>query len=371
MKKTQLFFLAASAALLCLGGCGTKSNGIPAIPMDKAVGKIQPLSLSRIAASVEYVPLETNDSSLVPSRRLCDIQAADDYFFLNCRRSLLEFSRKGKFIRQIGRQGKGPGEFVALGSILADGQRQALYMLNGSKVLVYSFDGTFKKEINLDTKEMPCQLSLFKGETLAVYVNNFSGQEANRLLLFDRDGHLLKQFPQYERFQMSGMQIFYNNRYIYPFQGNTYMKEDYNDTVFQVTADKLLPHYLLQLGKYQMPLGKLAGGDFLRPLVMETTHYVFLPYTKWQATKDDKPGLCLYDKPSGKCFEVEGGRIKNDLEADGLPFKLTTTIDDNTLLGVWNAADIADYVTEHPALKARWGNISPEANPVLMIVHLK
>lgn len=61
--------------------------------------------------SIQYIPLETTDSCLISN--LLNLQVTTDYMFMYNGKTeeVLQFDRKGKFIRRVGRQGNGPGEY--------------------------------------------------------------------------------------------------------------------------------------------------------------------------------------------------------------------------------------------------------------------
>ena len=70
-------------------------------------------------------------------------------------------------------------------------------------------------------------------------------------------GEQINTFPQYDQFTVPSGMTFYNtdpyDRYLYQFAGNTCLKEFYNDTVFTVKKDKLIPRYIFDMGKYRLP----------------------------------------------------------------------------------------------------------------------
>lgn len=103
---------------------------------------------------------------------------------------ILEYDRSGKFVRQIGREGKGPGEFVALKhlSLLADGSAVALDQTQG-----YSAFSTFDKDWNFVNREILSSdkatgAKLVRGALISpngkfVYASYISGTEYGIALL--------------------------------------------------------------------------------------------------------------------------------------------------------------------------------------------
>lgn len=67
--------------------------------------------LSSIGSSVEYIALESSPESYFSVRR--QISLSENYILVADKQlnRVLLFNRDGKFLRQIGKSGKGPGEF--------------------------------------------------------------------------------------------------------------------------------------------------------------------------------------------------------------------------------------------------------------------
>ena len=109
-----------------------KQNAEDSIPLDEDI------------ESIQYIPLETNESCFISNA--LDLQISDQYIFVYNGKTeqILQFSRTGKFIKQIGRSGNGPGEFSSILNIAIDNSRKELYIFQYSAPpVVYSLDGSF------------------------------------------------------------------------------------------------------------------------------------------------------------------------------------------------------------------------------------
>jgi len=69
------------------------------------------------------------------------------YIYDYLSKTLKKYSNEGVFIKQISRQGKGPGEYIGLSKIESDGIKN-LFLMSGKNILQYDFDGNFIKEID-------------------------------------------------------------------------------------------------------------------------------------------------------------------------------------------------------------------------------
>lgn len=71
---------------------------------------------SSFADTVIYVPLEANPKAILGDIRILAIN--DSYIVVSDRKKIMAFHRDGKFIGQIGKTGKGPGEFAMIFNFL-------------------------------------------------------------------------------------------------------------------------------------------------------------------------------------------------------------------------------------------------------------
>jgi len=86
-------------------------NGIIEINAIKAINDARPFPLSKIISDVEFLQLESTVESYFDD--ITSLSVTDNFILIACQiqDKVLLFSRGGKFIRQIGRLGRGPGEF--------------------------------------------------------------------------------------------------------------------------------------------------------------------------------------------------------------------------------------------------------------------
>jgi len=87
--------------------------------------------VSSIADTIIYVPLETNSKSFFGYLR--SIAMNESYIVVNDRKRIMAFQRNGKFIGQVGKEGKGPGEFIGINGLLLKGD--TLYVMSLGKEL--------------------------------------------------------------------------------------------------------------------------------------------------------------------------------------------------------------------------------------------
>ena len=88
--------------------------------------------LSDIAESIEYIPLEMtkNPSSTLDGSIKISMAVSSDYFLLySLDKNVTLYSSSGKFLREIGRKGKGPGEYLSIKGIKFSENEQSVWLL--------------------------------------------------------------------------------------------------------------------------------------------------------------------------------------------------------------------------------------------------
>lgn len=143
MKK-NLFFI-----LLCIL-CSCKNektmphhNASYIIDID-TIERKDTLYTSTIFKSVRHIILEEHDYAIIG--HIDAIQTFDDYLFILDiwkANKLFVFDRKtGKYIRQLGSMGNGPGEYIRLRDFCFDFEKREIYLLDdwGKKIFKYNLD---------------------------------------------------------------------------------------------------------------------------------------------------------------------------------------------------------------------------------------
>ena len=100
------------------------------------------LPLDSFIDNVTVIPLETNDSCLIRQLVLQVKEHQGLIYLNNFMRQLLVFDMKGNFIREIGRRGQGPGEFLEVRDFLFTNEN-TIEILDFKKIEHYTLDGKY------------------------------------------------------------------------------------------------------------------------------------------------------------------------------------------------------------------------------------
>ncbi|MDR2040605.1 MAG: 6-bladed beta-propeller [Bacteroidales bacterium] len=111
---------------------------------------LQAIKITQYIDSVNFIKLETNADCLIGNIK--SVFFIDNCFFIQDSKtsSILVFNRHGNFLHKINKKGRGPGEYIELSKFMIDKNKKNLLIYDGptKKMLYYSFDGKFIKEIS-------------------------------------------------------------------------------------------------------------------------------------------------------------------------------------------------------------------------------
>lgn len=174
----------------------------------------------------------------------------------------------------------------------------------------------------------------------------------------------------------------FSNTRLMRWDNNLYFKELFNDTLFRVTIDELIPRLVFDGGKYSFPY-KLQGtlmdspdisrNYFLIWNVNENSSYLFFQlnfdktYTGYYDKRSKATYICEY---SG---ETKKAALIDDIN-DFLPVTPTNFTKNNEMVAFFNAKDIKKWIDSNPEKAEAFGKkfpwlytIDEMSNPVIFI----
>jgi len=248
MKKIFYFFF-LSLTLLFTNSCQKRSqvdSGIITLDIRNALQHSEKvISLQEDIKNVEYIPLETNDSCLISN--ILDMQISKDYIFIyNGKTSdILQFNKKGKFIRKIGHEGNGPEEYNMITELSIDDIQKKLFIFQYSgPILAYSFNGNF---LYSDTTKNAGGMYIFAdGEKALKGLTMNPVQKAPWAgALTNSRGKLIMNKSLYP---ISGNKnVLYMKEICFsPFKNEVLLFTSCNDTIFRINPSKIQPAFILK-----------------------------------------------------------------------------------------------------------------------------
>lgn len=422
MKKTLfcIGIVVASSATIFLTcnnrSLTSKKNDVPTISLSWENHEFRPVMLSEIAQKTEYIPLETSSECLVSGQ---NVLVATQYVLTYDLSRCLLFSRSGKFVGEIGKRGRGPGEYTGIFNVAFDEKQKIIYLNTfNNKIIAYSTDGRLLAELplkNISDGISFAEIIHWKDSLLLGYIKNNSGIEPYKYVIFTQTGRVVKKIPQHVSYDMtdkSRVRSTTSAEDIYLFHGQVSLREQYEDTLFRLNDRiTLSPAFVFDSGEEKTPMKQRFEPDpktfsnYPRLYTVdETEKYLFIDCS-FGKNKPPKPFYRgIYDKESKKLTyctfdqslkttttrpwnntveETVFGGLLNDIDG-GLPFALNAIVSDreavciytpDTMMEFFNKGYDGKYVIKDREaaqnLKKMIGKLNEEDNPVIMIVTFK
>lgn len=404
-----------------------RGDSIQVVDIGAGVTKMERFSLSQFTDDILYTKLEFLENSQMGEIR--SISVSEKYILISDNKFCYLFDPRGKFLRNIGKVGRGPGEYQFLTGALLLNDR--IYIQSVFDLFEYKTDGSFVRKIkdrfmfNNNKYEYSRNWINLNDSSILCHIPNPTGSIRHKALITDNRGDIIKSYPNYIYFSpVKPISITEDNAHIYRFSNRIYFKEYYNDTLFYLDNKyNLIPEYVFKLGKYKEPVdgrekpiaewGKSQSRYIFIPRVFQTEKFLFIKcqfgdnfpakritpelvnlpdgsmLRQWYNTtyilgiwNKQKRVLSLCNPLATDNTLVASG-INNDIDA-GPNFFLETQIGNSTMAMWITAHDLKAHVasdefkkgtSRYPEKKRKLeqlaAGLSDYDNPVLMFVTLK
>ncbi len=392
-KHLTIYFI-----LLVFAGCSKTNkksvlkgdNSLLQINVEKAIEQKLNIAVSKIAKAIEYVSLETNQISIL--RKINGVKITENYIFVSDRDKLLQFTHKGRFIRQIGRHGHGPGEYNNIIYFDVNEISDFILVQGEYQCNIYGFKGEFKKKV----KTPSLYFVIYKPNRVAFYKSSDIDKKTN-LILTDQNLKIICQFENYNPRPITNMH--FTKAPLYVFNNKLYFKEYYNDTLYQVNDRMLIPHYIFKEQKLLLnkdfefkSTGEISDlvyqlekikDKLLNSNIFESKRFLFLSYRKGLNPRKNDYTRFLFDKEKSSISVLLNNRFKNDFDC-GPNIYPEFQVNDS-IIGLWiDAYKLKEHVKskafksstpKYPEKKKELeklaNSLKDDDNPVLMLVKLK
>lgn len=231
------------------------SQQLPVLDLEKATNQPSKIVLSDFIENLTYVALETNQDCLIDENP--SLYVTKDYIVVNTLRRCLLFDRKsGSFIREIGRYGHGPGEFRNTRGFF-DEPSSVLYFTGWDGQLIkYSLDGKLLGSLpipgykdDLQNPSLSDKVTYLKENLFACNFMNINGLETKSIMIFNNKSEIIKIFSNRNILERKNPTISTGNTAFHHFNNSVFFQEYFNDTVFKITSERIIPYFILNKGK--------------------------------------------------------------------------------------------------------------------------
>ena len=379
MLKLESFFF--FSFFLFLAGCGNQSK-----PVSVEQEIITPLSAGNAVDdllpyidSVEVVPLETTGKALIGLVGKI-LLLPNGNVLIKSTASMFMFSPEGKFLFQIGKNGRGPEEYLTIDDVCLSQDARELWILGGCEIVKYSTDtGRFIRKTTLELPEI-CNgfdaIASGPGHSAFLYYcpqmdeNNFS-EDFYCLYRYDEQGRILQKFLPRKDYGLNIALITQtsDNRYI--------LRPQDSDNICYYLSDSLpVPRVKIDFGKetiknrYSSDLQTYLRSDYYKmPVyIYDTRDYFYFSYCGPEATDC----YCIHSFKNSKTITWER---KGD-DADGM--FMIGGADKDFFYGIYN--DYRDWdeillnrqdLLKRAIIQKTHLRIPEDSNPLLVKVKFK
>ena len=346
--------------------------------------RAHPVNEEEYFKSTDFIALETNENSLIGS--IDKIMFTDDFFAVaDTRQScIILFDYNGKHIRTIKRLGRGPQEYVQFTGATLDLENKqfVVYDDQRSRFLVYSYEGEWKATIPY--KMLLADSYMVRDGDLYVVNADTMTEEEYLVSKVKLSGDFTMPDKTYH--QAHGEKIgSYGKKVL--------VSERFNNTIYEVKNDKLVPRYTFDFGAQNIEkLAKELNDEQLEEAITDREKGYVYGITNMLETDDylffntNHAGFVALDKKSGVA------RAHQTIRVSQCPLSSSSSI------ALENAGDryvsslrallVATYMSRYKEYLQEKGdaaekqelredfariasNIAFDDNPVLLIHHIK
>ncbi len=283
-----------SLAAACSGNKTIEKDGV--INVATHMQHLNQLCLEDIQSKeVSYVPLETTDSSLIGDRPY--VRLLKDKILVSSQGQPLKMfdAQTGKFISTVGLIGQGKGEYNLISDMpvfwVDEKAERIMIKSSGQKILCFDSNGDFIENLTIPDEiilQLASQISsggklyfYFPTETSKISVYDLkTGQISETIFGYSEEKAIQNDYqgipiiyngygnvptcPSCIIRQLKNDGLFFHYKedpVIWKFEGNTYLKERFNDTIYVASENKLESRLIFDLGSWHCPYEKRFDVD--------------------------------------------------------------------------------------------------------------
>lgn len=402
MKKEWLY----AAGLVCLmaacsGTPQSSADELCSIDVAGAMEKPVELKLSELGADVRYVALETTDSCLIG--RSPNITLLDKQIVVVSGKDCLLFDKEtGKFLTKVGHVGEDPEAYSAPAPTYNDVDGLLYFMRHPTTLQKYDVQGNYRGKLSIPNKPAVPSDFCFTDSLIIGHYNGLAmSYSASSLLFFNEAGERVDTIPSlFPSVQQKAIEDiasisvlrqgnagfllsrFKNGEssinimgvpFLWKSGGKVRLKESFNDTIYTVERNGLVPSIAFTTGKWHL-------GDGERSTFVDSDNRLLVSCI--YETDDNVFFQCLqgYPKTHNGIYDRKAKTTRMNDEKEGftddltgfMPFRPKTCSLQGEYGMIVEAGDAMNWLEENPEVAensklAALKNLTEDSNPVVVI----
>ena len=382
---TKTFFLLATFYLLVSCAGGSKSGNSDTIDggdnqpplyvfLENILEKENSEPLSSVASEIIYIPLETNDNSLLGLD--VEIEYLDGNYVVRDRYNIYLFNHEGKFIKQVARQGGGPADFPTVPyRTIVDRETNNFYLFTRTKVLKFDKNANFLYNFQIDDAYSTIGKGVFTAnKTMVLGLSNRVWALDDTTTVYnaieiDTIGNVINKYINNSPRRIDNRQSYGSAISIYSFNDNIRFLDFGSDTLFSVVSGSMIPYAILDLGNNKTDISPDIS-NFVNPrdafefminlkghkieFTIEDESFLFLSLTEKGHSSNQIH--CIFNKKTKELKLLKEGGLLNDLDG-GISFFPKKPFIDNMLISLKSAEEFKEEILskDYNAQKAKYG----------------
>lgn len=421
-----------SAGLMILAGCSngskvvTDANGIPVIDVNSAISSPSGIKASQLGSTITYVPLETNDSSLI-GNTYSIYSLGDRLIVATDNRCLVFDMNTGKYLNSVSQLGQGPEDYINHIPVIDEQNGRLLFQQGKRNYISFSPDNKFLETIVSGVKHNKLSYAMpHDGNYIYHASGDLGSSDPHTLVVADAAGNVIDSLTtltppgestlQPEKIEsivvytkligdMGGSYALISDKdggsvlnsggmkTIWVAGDNVRFHENLTDTIYDYTPGKLSPAFIFNTGEHHYPietgLKNPEKDQITVHSIYETDDYILsgVMYGSLPEYKKYDPQLyyVLYDKNDGSCsaqpidpkgkdplYSGENSGIVDDIN-QFVSIRPSTVTSSGAVLATVTLDALQAWMENNPDFRAEGSlsfinDLAPDANPVLIII---
>lgn len=406
--------------ILLLLSCSRNSDSdtliLKEIDIESSVGGGKIVPLSEVASEIQYIKLETTDSSLIEYNRSVFIENDRIYVRSGAKKHLTVFDMQGKFLFRFDRRGRGAEEYSHVQRVDIEPGTGNILISDYTNLKLYDRDGKFLKiiEFPIIEKSYFNFAGFLSKDTLIAAPNNAS-PDSKSFVIFNKESEVLKTLPMpFLPESVTKVNFATSNATAYSVSSSSnIVRGKDRSVIYYMECDTLysldkkldyIPVYKLKFGKYinrkarRKDMDRVSGKHIsistvkTNQAVFETSDYLCVSYN----LRDYAHEKSIFEVNSSKkeiylseCISLYNKRtetftflnhpqkgrsgFKEDF-CNGPAFFPMNTTSGNSIVSLLTAGYMIEYASQNAvegALKEIVATLKEGDNPVVAIAKLK
>ena len=280
----------------------------------------------------EVVKLDNEDERALLSAHNTAVLISDNYIGVHCYEKFpFKLFRRsdGKYLRDIGGYGQGPGEYSAVQKAQIDEEHNRIYILPAllNKLFIYDLEGTYLSSVPLSSIS-GLEFRVDSKNERIYFLSMIGAEHGVFLQILDMQGHVLQELSS-EKYDVRGMQpeFAHNNASAYDIYIDYHPIRFYSSTVdvnsvYANQYDRTNPHnivdflchYLPDENRFLPQFGIKNLDDMYIIYEFSNQYVVETLMSTYGVSEDDlKSETIIVDKKTGKGCRFDGIRMPSGL----------------------------------------------------------